>query len=350
MSFNDNSYFSGQGSVYIQKRAFNGSAIGPMLPVGDADKFTLNPKQTWDDIRESQSGNKLQSAHSLLTTDLMLDFTLLQFDKQNLVTALWGTDTGAVSAGTVSAEVATAYNGGLVPLANMGVSSVVSTLNGVTGTIASVAVTAGGTGYTPSSQLALTFTGSPGTGGAGYAITNAAGVIVGAYVTTAGSGYVSPTASVSGGGSGATFQVNMGAAALVAGTDYTLDATNGAMQFLPGSLLVPSFVNNFGVAPAGSGGVKISTNYSFAAYTGNIEVFTQGLSYYTLRLHGINIINQQPTIFTAYQCALDIAKAFNMIEAKHASLDLGGVLLQDTTKPLPTAAAPYSQFMRISKG
>lgn len=350
MAFNDNAYALFQGSVFLQRRGLNSAATSGFIGLGDTDKFELSTAQKFDDIQESQSGLRLTAAHIPTGTDVKLKINAKYFSKNVLEKAIWGTDTGAVAAGTVSAEIIKAYNNSLVPLANMGVSSVVAALAGVTGTIASVAVTAGGTGYTPSSQLALTFTGAPGTGAAGYAITNAAGVIVGAYVTAAGSGYVAPTASVSGGGSGAAFQVNMGAAALVANTDYTVDATNGSLTILPGSRLVPAFTDTFGIAPAGSGGVNITVGYSYAGYTGKVEAFTTSIQYYTLRLQGINVANSQPVIVNAYQVALDMTKVMSFIDSKSNNTELDGMFLQDTTKPLPTASAPYSQFFNIVKG
>ncbi|OYV99039.1 MAG: hypothetical protein B7Z62_02050 [Deltaproteobacteria bacterium 37-65-8] len=351
MSYTDNSYFQGQGVVSIQRRLFNGAPLSGFIDIGDADKFNLSPKQTFDDIKESRTGQRFTAAHNVTGTDLSLELNLLQFQKSNLVAGLWGADTGSVPAGTVTAELQTAYNNSIVPLANPGVSAVVSKLAGLTGTIASIAVTAAGTGYTANTAFALTITGAPGTGATGVAISDNSGRIVGAYVTAAGTGYVAPTATITtpGGGVGTTFQVNMGAATLTLNTDYTVDAANGALTILPGSLLVPSFVNSFGVAPDGSGGVSLTNAYSYAAYTGNVEVFARGMQYYAVRLHGINVTNNQPVIATAYQCAYDVTKMLSLIDAKHTSLDLSGMLLQDQTKPLATATNPYSQFMRITK-
>ena len=231
----------------------------------------------------------------------------------------------------------------------MGVSSVVPVLAGVTGQLVSVAVLTPGSGYTPSALLALAITGTTGTGAAGFALTNAAGTIVGAYITAAGSAYTVPAATVGGGGTGATFQVNMGAAALVSGTDYTADLVNGSLTILPGSKLVPPVLNTFGIAPVGAAGVGISTAYSYAAYTGKVEAFTAGIQYYTLRLQGINVANGQAILVNVYQAALDMTKLLSLIDAKHNNVELDGMCLQDTTRPVPTAAAPYSQFFNIVK-
>lgn len=352
MAFNDNAYALFQGSVFLQRRGLNSAAIGGFIGLGDTDKFELSTAQKFDDIQESQSGLRLTAAHIPTGTDVKLKLNAKYFSKAVLEKAVWGTDTGAVASGTVSAEVIKAYNNSLVPLANMGVSSVVAALAGSTGTIASVAVTAAGSGYTANTAFALTFTGSPGTGATGFAISDASGKIVGAYVTAAGSGYVAPTATITtpGSGTGATLQANMGAAALVLNTDYTVDATNGSLTILPGSLIVPAFTNQYGVAPAGSGGVNITVAYSYAGYTGKVEAFTTSIQYYTLRLQGINVANSQPVIVNAYQVALDMTKVMSFIDSKSNNTELDGMFLQDTTKPLPTPAAPYSQFFNIVKG
>ena len=348
MSFNDNSYGLFQGQLFMQKRSLNGAATGGFIPVGDADKFEITPTQSFDDIKESQTGLRSTAAHIPTGSDIKLKINALWASKAILASGLWGTDTGAVPSGT-AVELATAYNNSLVPLANMGVSSVVASLAGVTGVLASVAVLTPGSGYTPNALLPITFTGSPGINGAGFALTNTAGAVVGAYVTVAGSGYVAPTATIAGGGTGATFQVNMGAALLVSGTDYTADLVNGSLTILPGSKLVPSFTNTFGVAPVGAGGVGISTAYSYAAYTGKVEAFTSGIQYYTLRLQGINVANGQAILVNVYQAALDMTKLLSLIDAKHNNVELDGMCLQDTTRPVPTVAAPYSQFFNIVK-
>lgn len=351
MAFNDNSYFLGQGIVSLQRRSLNGAPLGGFIDVFDADKLDISPKQTFDSIPENRSGLRLTAGRPVTRTELGFTLNAKFWNKANLASALWGTDTGAVAAGTVSGEAQIAYNNAQVNLNNIGVSGLTAVLTGSTGTIASIAVTAAGSGYTASSLLALTIAGSPGTGATGYAITDASGKIVGAYVTAAGSGYVAPTATVTtpGGGSGATFQVNMGAAALTLNTDYTVDTTYGTVTILPGSLLVPAVTNTFQVAPAGTGSVSVSFSYSYGAYTGKVEAFTTGIQYYALRLNGKNIVNGQPTIVNIHQVQLDMAKMLNLIDSKHGSLELAGELLLDSTIAAPLPGSPYSQFFNIQK-
>jgi hypothetical protein len=69
-----------------------------------------------------------------------------------------------------------------------------------------------------------------------------------------------------------------------------------------------------------------------------------------LRLQGRNTAQgNAPVIVTCYQAALDMAKAFSLIERKHQAFELDGMLLQDTTKPLPQAATDLSQFFSVTR-
>jgi hypothetical protein len=72
--------------------------------------------------------------------------------------------------------------------------------------VTAVNVTGAGTGYTPGTHYALTFTGGGGTGAAGYAVGGGTFVVSGLTLTNGGAGYTSaPTVTISGGaGSGAT--------------------------------------------------------------------------------------------------------------------------------------------------
>jgi hypothetical protein len=351
MQYNDNSYGLFQGSLFLQKRALNGAAQGGFVAIGDADKFEISVAQTFDDIKESQSGLRSLAAHIPTGTEIKLKINALFFSQAVIAAGLWGTDTGAVAAGTVAAELINAYNNSMQNLANIGASSVVVKTAGLTGTIAAIAVTAAGSGYTPNALLPLTITGAPGTGATGFAVTNAAGAITGAYAVARGTGYAAPTATVTtpGAGSGATFAVTMGAVTLAAGTDYTLDSVYGTLTFLPGSVIVPAFSDVFSVAAPGVEATPLTVAYSYAAYTGKVEAMTTGAQYFSLRLQGTNLANQQPVVIMIYQTALDMAKILSMIDAKHNSIELDGMAIQDTTKALPTLAAPYSQFFNVTK-
>lgn len=122
--------------------------------------------------------------------------------------------------------------------------------------------------------------------------------------------------------------------------DYTVDAINGGIQVLPGST---AFTNAAGTA--------ITAAYTHDAYGGKVQAFTQSQPILMLRMNGFNSANsKQPTITNVFQWAPDMSKMLSLIEKKHMSFELDGMLLQDTTKPIPTAALPFSQFFEVIKG
>jgi hypothetical protein len=254
MAFNDSSYGLFQGQLFIQERSFNGAPLSGFEFIGDADMFTIDPKQKFEDIKESQSGLGLTAAHIPTETDVAVKLRTLDIKIANWVRATWGGSAGKVTGDTVSGESIVLYNGMMTPLAHPGVSSV---------------------------------------------------VIAGATL----------------------------------GTDYTLDAVNGSVTVLPGSTAIPE-------------GTPLTTtvSYTYADYNGKVEAFTTGQRYYTLRLQGRNTAQgNQPVIVTCHQAALDMAKAFSLIERKHQTFEIDGMLLQDTTKPLPQAATDLSQFFQVVK-
>lgn len=125
----------------------------------------------------------------------------------------------------------------------------------------------------------------------------------------------------------------------VEGTDYTVDTANGALNILAGSSVFTD-VN----------GTAATVSYTFATYTGTVEAYTTQQPILSLRLHGINTANNnQPTIVECYQWAPDMSNTLDFIGKKHMMFQLGGMLLQDQTKPLATADNPFSQFFRVTR-
>lgn len=122
--------------------------------------------------------------------------------------------------------------------------------------------------------------------------------------------------------------------------DYIIDPVNGGIQVLANSVV---FVNPVGTS--------VDVNYTFADYAGKVEAFTAHQPIFMLRLNGFNTANSsQPVIVNVYQWASDMAKMLSMIDKKKSTFMLNGMLLQDTTKPRPTQAAPFSQFFNVVKG
>lgn len=254
MAFNDSSYGLFQGQVFIAERGLNGAQIEGFRFIGDVDKFIIDPKQKFEDIKESQTGLGLTAAHIITETDVGVTLNTLDMRMSNWVRATWGSTQGKVAAATGVTESVVLYNDCLTALRHPGVSGV-----------------------------------------------NVPGAVV--------------------------------------GTDYTVDAVNGSITVLPGSTVI-----------AAGSPLTVTVTYDHAAYNGKVEAFTTGQRYYTLRVQGRNTAQgNQPVIVTCHQAALDMASAFNLIEKKHMALELKGMLLQDTTKPLPTAPGDLSQFFSVVK-
>lgn len=254
MAYNDSSYGLFQGQLFIAERGLNGAQIGGFEFVGDVDMFTIDPKQKFEDIEESQSGLGLTAAHIPVSTSVTAKFRTLDIKLANWVRATWGESSGAIEGDSVSGEAVTLYAGCLTPLAHPGVSNVV----------------------------------------------------------------------VSG---------------AVLDTDYTVNAAAGALNVLADS----------SAAPEGSP-LTTTVSYDYADYAGKVEAFVTGQRYYMLRLQGRNTAQgNQPVNVTCHQIAFDMAKALNLIEKKHLALEMDGMLLQDTTKPLPSEAGDLSQFFNVIK-
>lgn len=128
--------------------------------------------------------------------------------------------------------------------------------------------------------------------------------------------------------------LTVGGTPLVQGTDYIVEPRNGAIQFLPGSTVIDD-----------EDGVDVSAAYSYAAIAGKVEAFTGGMKEYAIRLHGINRVDPTaPVIVDLYRVSLDLTKQISLIDEKHSSLPINGMLLQDVTRPVGT-----SQFFTITK-
>jgi hypothetical protein len=122
-------------------------------------------------------------------------------------------------------------------------------------------------------------------------------------------------------------------------TDYTVDATNGAINVLAASVTIPD-------------GTPLTTtvSYDFAAYGGKVEACTTGQRSWTVRLHGRNVAQgNQPVIVTCNQFTFDMAKTLDLIEKKHFNFEMDGMLLQDQLVTLPSDPTDLSQFFSVVK-
>lgn len=116
-------FYSGQGIVLLSARDANGKATG-FRNVGNVSDLKLTLKTSVAEHKESSTGQR--GIDKRLTTEVGCDvsMTLDSFDKENLAVALRGT-TAAVVSGTVASETITAKLGYTLPLAHIGVNTVV---------------------------------------------------------------------------------------------------------------------------------------------------------------------------------------------------------------------------------
>ena len=131
-----------QGKVYLATRAANGAQNGGLIWVGDCDKVDISTTQKFDDIEESQSGNRNVAAHIPIGTTMAVKVNMLYLSRDNLAIAYMGTATGPVTGATITAEAVTLYNNAVTPLANPGVSAVTVSV-GTLGTDYTINATSG---------------------------------------------------------------------------------------------------------------------------------------------------------------------------------------------------------------
>lgn len=351
MSYPDLTYFMGQGKAYVAPRISNGAINGPFTYVGDSSVLQLTANQKFDDVEESISGSRLVAAHIPIGTSYNAKMMNEQWSAANLVRAAYGTNSGLVAAGTVTLEKIQAWagvgdngvqGGGLVPLANPGVTSVVAILDGAATTLASVtplvtgtSALAAGTRVT-AAPVGMTATTAP----VVVAVIGVGGGVDHYEVTSHGAGIsVPPTSFTVTGVTSMTQNINMGATALTLNTDYTVDAANGALLIVAASTKI-----NSGLQPDPTG-TPISVNYSYASYTAAIEALMtgNGIKEYAIRFQGFNTANgNSPVIVTLWRFSMNLAKTIDLITAKHGSLDLDGMLLPDLTRNGTTQSQFYS--------
>jgi hypothetical protein len=125
-----NTYYSGQGSLYLATRnATTGKPEG-FLPIGNVPELTLDIETSNFEHKESETGSRLLDVVIIKEKKGKFNFKLENLNLDNLALGLWG-ETATVAGGTVAAgspEVITIPmdgDGRRYPLAHPNVSSVV---------------------------------------------------------------------------------------------------------------------------------------------------------------------------------------------------------------------------------
>jgi hypothetical protein len=97
--------FSGQGKIYIAARNATTGAPGAFRYVGQTNNgVKITPKVDKLTRKESESGQRLTTLSLVTGKDVSLDFEILEFTKENIAQAFWGTS-ATITAGTVTNEL-----------------------------------------------------------------------------------------------------------------------------------------------------------------------------------------------------------------------------------------------------
>lgn len=132
-----------------------------------------------------------------------------------------------------------------------------------------------------------------------------------------------------------TVVVNKGGTPLVAGTDYTLDAANGTLTFLPGSTQVPA-----------GAGTNLTVNYTYAAFGGTVQALTAATQEFSLRYEGFSQTDGSAIIVNLHRITFDLASDIALIGSDVAALELTGAMLPASE----ITGANLSQFYTITRG
>lgn len=124
--------------------------------------------------------------------------------------------------------------------------------------------------------------------------------------------------------------VQAGATTLVAGTDYTLNATNGTITLISGA--------NAGTLPA-----ALTVDYTYGGYD-KVETNVTNGGEYSFRFEGINMTTGKAVIAEIHRVSLDLAGTLALISTSPSTFTMEGMVLAD-----PQAGAGESQYVTIKK-
>jgi hypothetical protein len=111
--------------------------------------------------------------------------------------------------------------------------------------------------------------------------------------------------------------ITAGVTPLVAGTDYTLDAKNGA-------IIWPDTATTNATE-----GAAVTVDYTYGGYT-RLDAFTQSnANERYLRFEGLNTVDDSIVIVDLYRCQFDPLTGYGLINEELASVDITGSLLAD---------------------
>ena len=153
---------------------------------------------------------------------------------------------------------------------------------------------------------------------------NVARAFYGTHTTSAGStvsgeainAYANSMMPLANPGVSAVVVTKLPATVLVLNTDYTIDAANGTITFLPGSAAV-----------TGTTAVPVTVSYTYAAYEGKIQFLADTVKDYVLRFEGKSQYDGKAQVFQLHRANFNLAASLQLIGADVASLALEGAVL-----------------------
>lgn len=273
------------GQVYLRVAG----AKAPLQAVGNVSMLELEIAEDEKTLADHTQPGGGQWAAVNRVTGVNFKMTMHDLDTVNLSRGIYGSSSDKV-AGTVAAEVVTAYQGGLSRLANPSPTNVV--------------VTCAAPAWTASAVRAM-----------GEVILEGTHVY---RATVAGTGAaVKPTFKTDGTETtdGAVTWADLGVFAAVADTDY--EVRKEGLMILGGG--IPD-------------GCPISVAYSYGAHA-VVQALTSGAQIYELAFGGMNEAdNNSPVVLDVFKAKVSAAKSIGFISDDFASLEVTGKVLMDATK------------------
>jgi hypothetical protein len=316
--------FIGKGKVYLGP--FGGA--GALRPVGNCSKLTLGIDEETKKILDYMSAGGGVAAKMSRISGLTVTMSLREFTAENVALAVYGEST-PVTAGTISShEAHTAYKGGLIRLLHVNPSAVV--VNATNGTIETVSLGNGGTGYTVNDVLTVVHSGAA--LGTVRVDTVNAGVILTITRIAKGTGYTVANGKAVTGGTGSNATINV----------LTI---NGPRTITTDYLVVPGgiFITEAGaIADAEA----ITVDYAYTAQN-VIQAIVESAQEFVMAFDGLNEAQTGlPVIVDMFRIKFGPTKALDMIEDDFGTLELTGELLIDDTKT-GTGISQYFKYTFI---
>ena len=269
-------YYSGQGKVYVATRDATGNP-GGFRWLGNVPSLELSIETTKFEHKEAYTGNRAIDVTVVTETNASLTFTIEEFTKENLALGLYGTNTAVASDGAVVETLYSAHN---PPLQADGTENLVGTV-----------------GYP-------------------MRLVNPNGVVV---------------ASVTDVGAATTY---------VAGTDYSVDATNGTITPIYNG--DETQTSTLGIVH----GANLVVTYSHTGHT-RTDVFTKTSQEVWLRFEGLSTLDSgETTLIDCYRVAIDPMSGYGLINDEIGSAEITGSILADTNRD---AGQQFFQQINITR-